>query len=78
MKDVYMKNPQMGDPSSVAQKLIEIGNNIEKLRVEVQKFEGWLAEVEGRLPSRDNSRRQSALYETQTTAPVNNCVQDRE
>lgn len=79
MKDVYMKNPQMGDPASVAQKLIEIGNNIEKLRVEVQKFEGWLAEVEGRLPARnDSSRRQSGLYETQNTAPVNNCAQDRE
>ncbi|XP_073412013.1 formin-binding protein 1 isoform X1 [Dendrobates tinctorius] len=80
MKDVYMKNPQMGDPASVAQRLIEISNNIEKLRVEVQKFEGWLAEVEGRLPARnDNSRRQSALYETQnTTTPVNNCAQDRE
>ncbi|XP_056393838.1 formin-binding protein 1 isoform X9 [Hyla sarda] len=79
MKDVYMKNPQMGDAASVAQKLIEVGNNIEKLRIEVQKFEGWLAEVEGRLPARnDNSRRQSALYETQNTAPVNNCAQDRE
>ncbi|XP_077140856.1 formin-binding protein 1 isoform X3 [Ranitomeya variabilis] len=80
MKDVYMKNPQMGDPASVAQRLIEISNNIEKLRVEVQKFEGWLAEVEGRLPARnDNSRRQSALYETQnTTMPVSNCAQDRE
>ncbi|XP_069603619.1 formin-binding protein 1 isoform X17 [Ranitomeya imitator] len=80
MKDVYMKNPQMGDPASVAQRLIEISNNIEKLRVEVQKFEGWLAEVEGRLPARnDNSRRQSALYETQnTTTPVSNCAQDRE
>ncbi|XP_073496832.1 formin-binding protein 1 isoform X13 [Phyllobates terribilis] len=80
MKDVYMKNPQMGDPASVAQRLIEISNSIEKLRVEVQKFEGWLAEVEGRLPARnDNSRRQSALYETQNpTTPINNCAQDRE
>ncbi|XP_018420257.1 PREDICTED: formin-binding protein 1 isoform X6 [Nanorana parkeri] len=79
MRDVYLKNPQMGDAGSVAQKLIEIGNNMEKLRVEVQKFEAWLAEVEGRLPVRnDSSRRQSALYETQNTAPVNNCVQDRE
>ncbi|XP_063792761.1 formin-binding protein 1 isoform X7 [Pseudophryne corroboree] len=79
MKDVYMKNPQMGDAASVTQKLVEIGNNIEKLRVEVHKFESWLAEVEGRLPVRnDNSRRQSGLYETQNAAPVNNCVQDRE
>ncbi|XP_077334435.1 formin-binding protein 1 isoform X3 [Lithobates pipiens] len=79
MRDVYLKNPQMGDAGSVGQKLIEIGNNIEKLRVEVQKFESWLAEVEGRLPVRnDSSRRQSGLYETQNTVPVNNCAQDRE
>ncbi|XP_068104566.1 formin-binding protein 1 isoform X5 [Hyperolius riggenbachi] len=79
MRDVYLKNPQMGDATSVGHKLTEIGNNIEKLRVEVQKFEGWLAEVEGRLPARnDSSRRQSALYETQNAAPVNNCAQDRE
>ncbi|XP_072286006.1 formin-binding protein 1 isoform X14 [Pyxicephalus adspersus] len=79
MRDVYLKNPQMGDAGSVGQRLIEIGNNIEKLRVEVQKFEGWLAEVEGRLPVRnDSSRRQSGLYETQNSAPVNNCAQDRE
>ncbi|XP_012824122.1 formin-binding protein 1 isoform X20 [Xenopus tropicalis] len=79
MRDVYMKNPQMGDPASVGQKLVEIGNNIEKLRVEVHKFEGWLAEVEGRLPARnDSSRRQSGLYDTQNTQTVNNCAQDRE
>ncbi|XP_053552154.1 formin-binding protein 1 isoform X11 [Bombina bombina] len=79
MKDVYTKNPQMGDAASVAQKLIEIGNTIEKLRIEAQKFESWLAEVEGRLPARnDSSRRQSGLYETQNTPTVNNCAQDRE
>lgn len=39
MKDVYIKNPQMGDPSSVDPRLTEIGLNIEKLQSEVQKFE---------------------------------------
>ncbi|KAM4661811.1 formin-binding protein 1 isoform 8-T8 [Discoglossus pictus] len=79
MKDVYTKNPQMGDAASVGQKLVEIGNNIEKLRIEAQKFEGWLAEVEGRLPVRnESSRRQSGMFETQNTATVNNCAQDRE
>uniref|UniRef100_A0A4W3J3G0 Formin binding protein 1a n=1 Tax=Callorhinchus milii TaxID=7868 RepID=A0A4W3J3G0_CALMI len=39
MKDVYIKNPQMGDPSSVDPRLAEIGQNIEKLRQESQKFE---------------------------------------
>lgn len=39
MKDVYIKNPQMGDPASVDPRLTEIGLNIEKLQSEVQKFE---------------------------------------
>nr|XP_014342293.1 PREDICTED: formin-binding protein 1 isoform X9 [Latimeria chalumnae] len=81
MKDVYIKNPQMGDPSSVDPRLAEIGQNIEKLRQEAQKFEAWLAEVEGRLPGKtDTSRRQSGMYETQNTTvvAVNNCAQDRE
>nr|XP_015222107.1 PREDICTED: formin-binding protein 1 isoform X22 [Lepisosteus oculatus] len=80
MKDVYVKNPQMGDPASVDPRLAEISQNIEKLRLEAQKFEGWLAEVEGRLPTRSEPpRRQSELYETQNSTPVNNnCAQDRE
>uniref|UniRef100_A0A665W5Z0 Formin binding protein 1b n=1 Tax=Echeneis naucrates TaxID=173247 RepID=A0A665W5Z0_ECHNA len=39
MKDVYVKNPQMGDPASVDPRLLEISQNIEKLQFEVQKFE---------------------------------------
>ncbi|KGL74853.1 Formin-binding protein 1-like, partial [Tinamus guttatus] len=79
MKDVYIKNPQMGDAASVDHRLAELGQNIEKLRIEVQKFEGWLAEVEGRLPMRtDQARRQSGLYEAQNTSAVNSCAQDRE
>ncbi|XP_045548377.1 formin-binding protein 1 isoform X16 [Salmo salar] len=82
MKGVYEKNPQMGDPASVDPRLVEMSMNIEKLQSEVQKFEGWLAEVEGRLPSRsDPPRRQSGLYESQhsnSTMVDNNCAQDRE
>ncbi|XP_063334245.1 formin-binding protein 1 homolog isoform X14 [Pelmatolapia mariae] len=79
MKDVYIKNPQMGDPASVDPRLTEIGQNIEKLQSEVQKFEGWLAEVEERMPSKSDSNRKSGLYETQNSTTVsNNCAQDRE
>ncbi|KFW65827.1 Formin-binding protein 1, partial [Pygoscelis adeliae] len=79
MKDVYIKNPQMGDAASVDHRLAELAQNIEKLRLEVQKFEGWLAEVEGRLPMRtEQARRQSGLYEAQNTSAVNSCAQDRE
>ncbi|XP_053230091.1 formin-binding protein 1 isoform X5 [Podarcis raffonei] len=79
MKDVYIKNPQMGDAASVDLKLAELAQNLEKLRLEAQKFEGWLAEVEGRLPARtEPARRQSGMYEPQNTLTVNNCAQDRE
>ncbi|XP_063000933.1 formin-binding protein 1 isoform X11 [Elgaria multicarinata webbii] len=79
MKDVYIKNPQMGDAASVDHKLAELGQNLAKLRQEAQKFEGWLAEVEGRLPARtEPTRRQSGMYDPQNTLTVNNCAQDRE
>ncbi|XP_041825682.1 formin-binding protein 1 isoform X18 [Melanotaenia boesemani] len=79
MKDVYVKNPQMGDPASVDPRLSEISQNIEKLQSEVQKFEGWLAEVEERMPSKSDTHRRSGFYETQNSTTVsNNCAQDRE
>ncbi|XP_047425320.1 formin-binding protein 1 isoform X21 [Mugil cephalus] len=80
MKDVYVKNPQMGDPASVDPRLAEIAQNIEKLQAEMQKFEGWLAEVEERMPSKSDTHRRSGLYETQNNTAVsnNNCAQDRE
>ncbi|XP_047228237.1 formin-binding protein 1 isoform X6 [Girardinichthys multiradiatus] len=79
MKDVYLKNPQMGDPASVDPRLSEIAQNIDKLQAEVQKFEGWLAEVEERMPSKSDTHRRSGLYEAQSTTTVtNNCAQDRE
>ncbi|XP_068191585.1 formin-binding protein 1 isoform X19 [Antennarius striatus] len=79
MKDVYVKNPQMGDPTSVDPRLTEIGQNIEKLQFEVQKFEGWLAEVEERMPSKSDTHRRSGFYETQNNTTVGNtCAQDRE
>ncbi|XP_059116004.1 formin-binding protein 1 isoform X10 [Peromyscus eremicus] len=79
MKDVYLKNPQMGDPASLDHKLAEATQNIEKLRLETHKFEAWLAEVEGRLPARsEQARRQSGMYDGQTHQTVTNCAQDRE
>uniref|UniRef100_A0A671P977 Formin-binding protein 1-like n=1 Tax=Sinocyclocheilus anshuiensis TaxID=1608454 RepID=A0A671P977_9TELE len=79
MKEVYVKNPQMGDPNSVDPRLAEIAHNIEKLQAEAQKFEGWLAEVEGRMPVKsDPLKRTSVLYETQnSTPPTNNNCQKR-
>ncbi|XP_035291820.1 formin-binding protein 1-like isoform X4 [Anguilla anguilla] len=76
MKDVYQKSPQMGDPSSVEPRLAEICENIDRLRLEAQKFEGWLAEEEGRLPVKsDPPRKQSGPYGTKNSS---SCGQDRE
>uniref|UniRef100_A0A9J8C832 Formin binding protein 1b n=1 Tax=Cyprinus carpio carpio TaxID=630221 RepID=A0A9J8C832_CYPCA len=65
MKEVYIKNPQMGDPNSVDPRLAEIAQNIEKLQAEAQKFEGWLAEVEGRI-SPDGSYTEEPSSEVQS------------
>lgn len=39
MKDVYEKNLQMGDLGSLQFKLVEIMNNIDRLRMEIYKNE---------------------------------------
>uniref|UniRef100_A0A7D9N0E2 Formin-binding protein 1-like n=1 Tax=Xenopus tropicalis TaxID=8364 RepID=A0A7D9N0E2_XENTR len=59
MKDVYEKNPQMGDPSSLHPKIAETTSNIERLRMEIHKNEAWLSEVEGKVSQR-SERRHSA------------------
>ncbi|KAM5230265.1 cdc42-interacting protein 4 isoform 6-T6 [Hipposideros larvatus] len=51
MKDVYEKTPQMGDPASLEPRITETLNNIERLKLEVQKYEAWLAEAENRVLS---------------------------
>ncbi|XP_071342412.1 formin-binding protein 1-like isoform X1 [Trachinotus anak] len=56
MKDVYEKNPQMGDPSSLQPKISETICNMEKLRSEIHKNETWLSEVEGKQSSRGDRR----------------------
>uniref|UniRef100_A0A673NK75 Formin-binding protein 1-like n=1 Tax=Sinocyclocheilus rhinocerous TaxID=307959 RepID=A0A673NK75_9TELE len=64
MKEVYVKNPQMGDPNSVDPRLAEIAHNIEKLQAEAQKFEGWLAEVEGRMPVKSDPPKRTSDRES--------------
>uniref|UniRef100_A0A8C4HTG5 Formin binding protein 1b n=1 Tax=Dicentrarchus labrax TaxID=13489 RepID=A0A8C4HTG5_DICLA len=83
MKDVYVKNPQMGDPASVDPRLSEIGQNIEKLQFEVQKFEVsfwcqselssllYLLCVCWPLSSPDGSYTEEQNSETQVKANIN-------
>ncbi|XP_072555846.1 formin-binding protein 1-like isoform X2 [Paramormyrops kingsleyae] len=61
MKDVYEKNPQMGDPSSLQPKISETICTMERLRSEIHKNESWLSEVEGKQSSRENRRPSSEV-----------------
>ncbi|XP_039288453.1 formin-binding protein 1-like isoform X4 [Nilaparvata lugens] len=47
IKGVYEANPAMGDPMSVEGQLNESGHKLDKLRLELHKFQGFLDEVEG-------------------------------
>ncbi|KAJ1170971.1 hypothetical protein NDU88_002842 [Pleurodeles waltl] len=60
MKDVYEKNPQMGDPGSLQPKLAETMANIDRLRMEINKNEAWLSEVEGKTSNSRGDRRLSS------------------
>lgn len=58
MKDVYEKNPQMGDPSSLQPKISETICNMEKLRSEIHKNEvpkGAEAPAEARRGAADGA-----------------------
>uniref|UniRef100_A0A8C7LI90 Formin binding protein 1a n=1 Tax=Oncorhynchus kisutch TaxID=8019 RepID=A0A8C7LI90_ONCKI len=52
MKDVYVKNPHMGDPNSVDPRLEEIGQDIDKLELESRKYEVKDHSTEHHLKSR--------------------------
>ncbi|XP_021073404.1 cdc42-interacting protein 4 isoform X4 [Mus pahari] len=71
MKDVYEKTPQMGDPASLEPRIAETLGNIERLKLEVQKYEAWLAEAETRVLSNrgDSLSRHARPPDPPTTAP---------
>ncbi|KAK3566168.1 hypothetical protein QTP86_028436 [Hemibagrus guttatus] len=81
MKEVYIKNPHMGDPNSVDPRLEEVRQSIEKLQLEAHKYETWLTDVERKLLEKDSTlRRQSAPFDPQgnTGNVANSCAQNRE
>ncbi|XP_074655533.1 cdc42-interacting protein 4 homolog isoform X2 [Tubulanus polymorphus] len=48
MREVYENNRELGDPESINSKLDENGQTLDQLKQELIKFEGYLAEAEGR------------------------------
>ncbi|XP_010633364.2 cdc42-interacting protein 4, partial [Fukomys damarensis] len=71
MKDVYEKTPQMGDPASLEPRITETLRNIERLKLEVQKYEAWLAEAESRVLSNrgDSLKRHTRPPDPPASAP---------
>ncbi|KAG8189470.1 hypothetical protein JTE90_018123 [Oedothorax gibbosus] len=47
MKGVYEQNPAMGDPASIEGQLMDNGAKLEKLQIELHKFQGYMLEAEG-------------------------------
>lgn len=81
MKDVYIKNPHLGDPDSIDPRLEEITQSLEKLQLDAHKFEGWLTEVERKLLEKgsESQRRQNSHFDSQGITPLtNNYGQNRE
>ncbi|XP_069086581.1 cdc42-interacting protein 4 isoform X1 [Pleurodeles waltl] len=68
MKDVYEKNPQMGNPNILMPKYTETLNNIQRLQLEVQKYEAWLANADGQRFSRGDT---IMRYNNQLERPTN-------
>ncbi|XP_078091185.1 cdc42-interacting protein 4 homolog isoform X2 [Mustelus asterias] len=78
MKDVYQRNPQMGDPNSLEPRITETGQQIERLRQEVQKYETWLTDAEGKLVSRSDSCLQYVSHGNRSPSLNNNGSHEKE
>uniref|UniRef100_A0A8D0GWC4 REM-1 domain-containing protein n=1 Tax=Sphenodon punctatus TaxID=8508 RepID=A0A8D0GWC4_SPHPU len=79
MKDVYQRTPQMGDPNSLEPKISETLGNIERLRLEIQKYESWLTEAESRmLSNRPDNMRYSRHLDPATTVNNNNSSHEKD
>lgn len=48
LKDVYANNPALGDPNMLEKKVEENAQKLDAIRQELQKYEGYLAECEGK------------------------------
>ncbi|KAK2502136.1 hypothetical protein MC885_010563 [Smutsia gigantea] len=71
MKDVYEKTLQMGNPTNLEPQITETLNNIKRLKLEVQKYEAWLAEAASHVLSNrgDSLGRHSQPPDPPSSAP---------
>uniref|UniRef100_A0A4W4H2P7 Formin binding protein 1a n=1 Tax=Electrophorus electricus TaxID=8005 RepID=A0A4W4H2P7_ELEEL len=76
MKDVYIKNPHMGDPNSVDPRLEEVRQSIEKLQVEGHKYEVRLPQPQRRLSVAPRSKTRSDSRQPGLTGPDGSYTED--
>ncbi len=79
MKQAYEQNPALGDPMSVEGQLAENGHKMEKLQLELKKFQSYLSEVDGKpftpsaqKKSHRNSVSEDSLSRSESESSVNN------
>ncbi|KAM6954196.1 formin-binding protein 1a [Aplochiton taeniatus] len=69
MREVYERNPGMGDPSSLDPGLEEVTHTLEKLQLDLHRHQGWLAELESRAAESSDRRQSGCAYDSQATTP---------
>ncbi|KAK3088869.1 hypothetical protein FSP39_024788 [Pinctada imbricata] len=80
MKEVYAQNPALGDPNSLEKKIEENGQKVDALNAELRKFQGYLAEAEGKQPPAQHhpqqQRRNSLSDDSVSQSPSEGSVQN--
>uniref|UniRef100_UPI00358F2D88 formin-binding protein 1-like isoform X2 n=1 Tax=Myxine glutinosa TaxID=7769 RepID=UPI00358F2D88 len=70
MKDVYIKNSKLGNPSSLEPQLVEVAGRISRLEDELKKYQMWMSSAENKIQNRhsDGDLLQSSFI-NQPSAP---------
>ncbi|BFZ20710.1 hypothetical protein BsWGS_23748 [Bradybaena similaris] len=64
LKDVYANNPALGDPTTLDKKIEENSQKLDALRQELLRYEGYMAEVEGKTTRRHSASEDSHSLST--------------
>lgn len=66
MRDVYTKNPALGDPNTTDKELAIIGKKLDAMRLELQKYQGYMDNAEGK-PAGSNTPTGTPQHTPHTT-----------
>ncbi|XP_054629741.1 formin-binding protein 1-like [Dunckerocampus dactyliophorus] len=68
MREVYERNPQMGEAAALEPRLDEVRRSLQRLEEELRTNQAWLAEVDRRM-SEHSSRGQSSRFGSEVSTP---------